>query len=72
MYFLTLVVVDLVRLYLRTSGRTEGSTLTKPCVILKKRRQGLIVRASSKKVKDLKFVDENCSLVKNKANIKST
>ena len=38
MYLLTLLVEDLVRLlYLRTSGRTEEFTLTRPCVNLKKR-----------------------------------
>ena len=38
MYLLTLLVEDLVRLpYLRTSGRTEEFTLTRPCVNLKKK-----------------------------------
>ena len=38
MYLLTLLVEDLVRLpYLRTSGRTEELTLTRPCVNLKKK-----------------------------------
>ena len=36
MHLLISVIVDVVRLYLQTSGRTEESTLTKPCVILKK------------------------------------
>ena len=39
MYLLTLLVEDVVRLtYLRTSGRTEEFTLTRPCVYLKKKR----------------------------------
>ena len=38
-YLLTLLVEDVVRLqYLRTSGRTEEFTLTRPCVNLKKKR----------------------------------
>ena len=38
MYLLTLLVEDVVRLpYLRTSGRTEEFTLTRPCVNLKKK-----------------------------------
>ena len=44
MYLLTLLLEDLVRLlYLRTSGRTEEFTLTRPCVNLKKK-----VRSKSK------------------------
>ena len=39
MYLLTFLVEDVVRLtYLRTSGRTEEFTLTRPCVHLKKQR----------------------------------
>ena len=42
MYLLTLLVEDLVRLpYLRTSGRTEEFTLTRPCVNLKKKKKRL-------------------------------
>ena len=46
---LTLLVEELVRLpYLRTSGRTEESTLTRSCVNLKKKRLHLKAHASNK------------------------
>ena len=39
MYLLTFLVEDVVRLtYLRTSGRTEEFTLTRPCVNLRKKK----------------------------------
>ena len=39
MYLLTLLVEDLVRLpYLRTSGRTEEFTLTRPCIKIEKKK----------------------------------
>ena len=48
MYLLTLLVEDLVRLpYLRTSGRTEGFTLTRPCVNLKKKKANYANYAST-------------------------
>ena len=51
MYLLTLLVEDLVRLpYLRTSGRTQEFTLTRPCVNLKKKRIDLKVHANNKQV----------------------
>ena len=49
MYLLTLLVEDLVRLpYLRTSGRTEEFTFTRPCVNWKKKKLDLKVHASNK------------------------
>ena len=50
MYLLTLLVEDLVRLpYLRTLGRTEEFTLTRPFVNLKKKKRlDLKVHASNK------------------------
>ena len=43
---------------LRTSGRTEEFTLTRPCVNLKKKRLNLKVHASNKQVLGLDFVNE--------------
>ena len=49
MYLLTLLVEDLVRLpYLRTSGRTEEFTLTRPCIKIEKKRLDIKVHASNK------------------------
>ena len=49
MYLLTLLVEDLVRLpYLRTSGRTEEFTLTRPCIKIEKKRLDINVHASNK------------------------
>ena len=48
-YLLTLLVENVVRLpYLRTSGRTEEFTLTRPCVNLKKKGLDLKVHAGNK------------------------
>ena len=65
MYLLTLLVEDLVRLpYLRTPGRTEGFTLTRPCIkIEKKKRLDLKVHASNKYLLGLEFVNETYNLL---------
>ena len=55
--FINIAVEDLVRLpYLRTSGRTEEITLTRPCVNLKKR---LDLKVHAKWVLGLEFVNED-------------